>query len=78
MGIMQQEFDPIALGTIVSSGVLGACLTASAIGTFFPFFFVRIGIDPAVASGPIVTAFNDVSATLIFFLVTKIVYSFFF
>jgi magnesium transporter len=78
MGIMQQEFDPVALGTIVSSGVLGACLTASAIGTFFPFFFVQIGIDPAVASGPIVTAFNDVSATLIFFLVTKIVYSFFF
>ncbi len=78
MGIMQQDFDPIALGTIVCSGVFGACLTASAIGTVLPFFFVRVGIDAAVASGPLVTAFNDVSATLIFFLVTKIVYSFFF
>jgi magnesium transporter len=78
MGIMQPDFDPVALGTIVSCGVLGACLTASAIGTFFPLFFARIGIDPAVASGPLVTAFNDVSATLIFFLVTKIVYTLFF
>jgi magnesium transporter len=77
-GIQQQDFDPIALGAIVSAGLFGACLTASALGTFLPFFFVRVGIDAAVASGPLVTAFNDVSATLIFFLVTKIVYSFFF
>lgn len=78
LGIQQQNFDPIALGAIVSSGVFGACLSASALGTFLPFFFVKVGIDAAVASGPLVTAFNDVSATLIFFLVTKIVYSFFF
>ncbi len=77
-GFLHTEIDPYALGAIVSCGVLGACMTASALGTFLPFFFVRVGIDPAVASGPLVTAFNDVSATLIFFLVTKVIYSFFF
>lgn len=52
---------------IVSFGVLGACITATTLGAFSPFFFARFGIDPAVASGPIVTAFNDVLSTLMFF-----------
>lgn len=56
-------------------GILGACFTATTLGAFSPFFFAHFGIDPAVASGPIVTAFNDVLSTLMFFLVAKIVYS---
>lgn len=69
--------DPLSLAVTVSCGVLGACLTATILGTFSPFFFARFGIDPAVASGPIVTAFNDVLSTLIFFLVARVVYVFF-
>lgn len=60
---------------MISCGILGACMTATTLGTFSPFFFARFGIDPAVASGPIVTAFNDVLSTLMFFLVAKVVYS---
>jgi len=56
---------------------LGACMTATTLGTTSPFFFARMGVDPAVASGPIVTAFNDVLSTLMFFLVARMVYSFF-
>lgn len=67
----------LALVTMVACGVLGACLTATTLGTFSPFFFARFGIDPAVASGPIVTAFNDVLSTLMFFLVAWIVNSLF-
>lgn len=69
--------NPFALGATVSCGVLGACMTATFLGTFSPFFFARFRIDPAVASGPIVTAFNDVLSTLMFFLVARIVYAFF-
>jgi magnesium transporter len=69
--------DPIALGATVSFGVLGACMVATVLGTFSPFFFARFRIDPAVASGPIVTACNDVLSTLMFFLVARAVYSFF-
>lgn len=76
-GIHHLDADPISLGVIVACGVLGACLTATVLGTFSPFFFARFGIDPAVASGPIVTAFNDVLSTLIFFLVARVVYAFF-
>jgi magnesium transporter len=34
-----------------------------------PFFFSKVGVDPAVASGPIVTAFNDFLSMTIYFLI---------
>lgn len=69
--------DPLAVVITVSVGLLGACLVATLLGTFSPFFFARFRIDPAVASGPIVTAFNDVLSTLMFFLIARIIYPFF-
>lgn len=69
--------DPLAVGTTVSVGLLGACMLATGLGTFSPFFFARFGIDPAVASGPIVTACNDVLSTLMFFLLARAVYPLF-
>lgn len=76
-GIHHVGVDPLATGVIVSFGLFGACMTATVLGTFSPFFFARFGIDPAVASGPIVTAFNDVLSTLMFFLVARILSIFF-
>lgn len=76
-GFNQVTPDSLALGATVAFGVLGACLTATVLGTLSPFFFARFRIDPAVASGPIVTAFNDVLSTLMFFLVARIVNSIF-
>ena len=58
----------------VCCGLFVASLTATLLGTFSPFFFVRMNIDPAVASGPIVTAFNDVLSSQMFFLVANILY----
>jgi len=75
---VHQEGDPLAVGTTVSLGLLGACMMATGLGTFSPFFFARFGIDPAVASGPIVTAFNDVLSTLMFFLIARAVYPIFY
>lgn len=69
--------DPIVLGVIVSCGLLGACLMATLLGTLSPFFFARFRIDPAVASGPIVTAFNDVLSTLMYIIIAKGISSFF-
>ena len=76
-GIHTVGGDPFAVGTTVSVGLLGACLMATVLGTFSPFFFARFGIDPAVASGPIVTAFNDVLSTLLFFLIARVLYPLF-
>lgn len=69
--------DEVRIGLIVSCGVFAACITATVLGTFSPFFFARMNIDPAVASGPIVTAFNDVLSSQMFFLVAHTIYFFF-
>lgn len=69
--------EPLMLGAIVSFGLFGACMMATLLGTLSPFFFAKFRIDPAVASGPIVTAFNDVLSTLMYILVAKIISSFF-
>lgn len=76
-GFHKLEADPLTVGTIVSCGVLGACLTASLLGTLSPFFFARMRVDPAVSSGPIVTAFNDVISTLMFFFIASGISHFF-
>lgn len=77
LGIHTAGGDPLAISTTVSVGLLGACLMATMLGTFSPFFFARFGIDPAVASGPIVTAFNDVLSTLMFLLIARVLYPLF-
>lgn len=76
-GVHHLGSDPLILGTTVTFGILAACVVATILGTFSPLFFARFHIDPAVASGPIVTAFNDVLSTLMFFLVARAVYVFF-
>lgn len=62
------------IGITVCVGLFVACMTASFLGTLSPFFFARMNIDPAVAAGPIVTAFNDVLSTQMFFLVSFTLY----
>jgi magnesium transporter len=72
-----QGANPIVLGFIVSSGLLGACFVATLLGTFSPFLLARFRIDPTVASGPIVTACNDVLCTLMYIMIAKVITSFF-
>jgi magnesium transporter len=69
--------DPVMIGVTVCAGVFGATMTATLLGSLSPFFFARLKVDPAVASGPIVTACNDVIATFMYFLVAKIIFSLF-
>lgn len=63
------EIQPIFVGLIVGIGLMGSCVAGTFLGVFSPLFFARMGIDPAVASGPIVTAFNDFLSMSIYFLI---------
>jgi magnesium transporter len=51
---------------VVAAGILGASVTSATLASIAPFLFSRMGIDPAIAAGPIVTALNDTLSTLIF------------
>jgi magnesium transporter len=69
LGIHKSPVDPLFVGFAVSSGVLGACFTSTLLGTLSPLLFARFRIDPALASGPIVAACNDVVSTYMYFFI---------
>jgi magnesium transporter len=54
------------LGLTVGCAMAAAILVASLMGTLVPVAFKRLGIDPAVASGPFVTTANDITGILIY------------
>ena len=39
----------------------------SFMGTVIPIFFNKIGVDPAVASGPLITTVNDLVAVVTYY-----------
>ncbi len=69
IGLAGIEIAPAHVGLIVGIGLWGACFASTLLGVFSPLFFVRIGVDPAIASGPIVTAINDFLSMSIYFLI---------
>ena len=46
-------------------------LVASLMGTLIPVAFQRLGIDPAVSSGPFVTIANDISGIVIYLSISS-------
>jgi magnesium transporter len=78
LGVGEFHGGGLQLGILVSTGVLGASLTATILGVGAPLFFARMGVDPAIAAGPIVTAFNDIMSMTIFFLMSGIIHNLFF
>jgi magnesium transporter len=69
IGLSAIEVNPAIVGIIVCAGLWGACLASTSLGVFSPLFFARIGVDPAIAAGPIITAFNDFLSMSIYFLI---------
>lgn len=67
-----------AIAAIVGIGLIGGCFAGTFLGVFSPLFFARIGVDPAISAGPIVTAFNDFLSTTIYFLIALGVSNLFF
>lgn len=61
--------SPAAVASIIGAGLIGGCTAGTLLGVFSPLFFHRIGIDPAISAGPIVTAFNDFLSMTIYFLI---------
>ncbi len=51
----------------VMSAMISAMTTAAVTGTLIPILMKKIGFDPALATGPFVTSFNDLVATIVYF-----------
>ena len=60
------------VAAFLSSGCVGvsllvAMVISSLVGTLIPMLFHRIHIDPAVASGPLITTVNDLVAVVTYY-----------
>ena len=51
----------------VGISLLVAMVISSLVGTVIPMFFHKIKIDPAVASGPLITTINDLVAVVTYY-----------
>lgn len=51
----------------IGISLLLAMIISSTIGTLIPLFFKKIGVDPAVASGPLITTINDLVAVVTYY-----------
>lgn len=56
-----------AVSGCIGLSLLLAMLASSAVGTLIPLFFKKINIDPAVASGPLITTVNDLVAVVSYY-----------
>ena len=56
-----------AVSGCIGLALLGAMLISSFMGTVIPIFFNKIGVDPAVASGPLITTVNDLVAVVTYY-----------
>lgn len=56
-----------AVSGCIGFSLLLAMLVSSAVGTLIPLFFKKIKVDPAVASGPLITTVNDLVAVVTYY-----------
>lgn len=51
----------------VGTSLFVSMMISSLVGTLIPMFFHKIKLDPAVASGPLITTMNDLAAVLTYY-----------
>lgn len=73
MGIISAVFGyvrgGVQIGLIVGLTMLAVILAANLIGVMLPFILTKLGIDPAVASNPLITSMTDVMGLIIYFAI---------
>ena len=60
------------LGFVVGVAMFTTVLLGAVIGTLVPLLFSQAGLDPAFASGPLVTTIKDVTGLVIYFSIASL------
>ncbi|MFC4402784.1 magnesium transporter [Gracilibacillus xinjiangensis] len=55
------------LGLVIGSSLLITLIIGTLAGTIIPLILYKLKVDPAVASGPLITTINDILSLLIYF-----------
>ncbi|MFV8756080.1 magnesium transporter [Nannocystaceae bacterium ST9] len=59
--------DPLALGVVLTLGMMGSMTIAATVGTSIPLLMHSLKIDPAVSTGPFVTTAVDILGLMFYF-----------
>ena len=65
----------LTAGLSVGIAMIAATTVSSLTGTLIPIFFYKIKVDPAVASGPLITTVNDLAAITVYYGVAAILFA---
>ncbi|KGA96224.1 magnesium transporter [Alkalihalobacillus alcalophilus ATCC 27647 = CGMCC 1.3604] len=57
----------LLFGAVVGVSLFFSLIIGTMAGTIIPLILYRVGVDPAVASGPLITTLNDIFSLLIYF-----------
>lgn len=57
----------LALGLVVGSSLLLTLIIGTLAGTVIPLILYKLNIDPAIASGPLITTLNDIFSLVTYF-----------
>lgn len=60
-------WQDVMFGVVVGISLIATLIIGTMAGTIIPLVLYRLGVDPAVASGPLITTLNDIFSILIYF-----------
>ena len=66
--------DALKVSSSVGIALLCALTFSSMFGLLLPMFFKKIKIDPAVASGPMITTINDICSACIYYVLVALLF----
>lgn len=66
VGIVYFWKGSLIVGLLVGTAICCSIFVATIAGSLIPLFIHKLGIDPAVASGPFITTLNDITSILIY------------
>ena len=69
--------DSFALTLSVSVALLSVIVFATVLGTLIPLLLNKMKVDPAIATGPFITTFNDIMGLIIYLLIAKQMFAIF-
>lgn len=66
--------SPLSLALTIGISLVGGMFVSSAAGVFIPIILEKMKVDPAIASGPIISTLNDLFALLIYFGIATLIF----
>lgn len=68
-GVVWLWLGNVEVAIVAGGGIWCAVVMGALQGTLIPLIFVRVGVDPALASGPFVTTLADIASISVYFSV---------